>query len=520
MKQMDKLVGHLVRFAAEAVVASSNAPVLVRTTAGERASNQVLDHAAVMSMVQEVCPAARWRELLAGQTVRFVYEGAPAGVVTVEVAPHAGIVSVQLVPGATAGLDRVGAGPVSSPGLVATPGRPTAPAPPRPTAPAPAPVAAAAPVAPSPSGPIASSEEAREIERMLRVLSQRGGSDLHLSTGAPPLMRLHGEMVRFDETTPPFTSDGLRALLWPIVPQRCRDEFVRRRDADFAHEVPGVARFRANLFVDRNGVGAVFRRIPYEVIAAEKLGIAPEVVALCALPRGLVLVTGPTGSGKSTTLAALIDRVNTTREDHILTIEDPIEFVHPDKRCLVNQREVHVHTQGFRHALRAALREDPDVVLVGEMRDLETVEIAIETAETGHLVFGTLHTNTAPSTVDRLIDQFPADRQGQIRAMLSESLKGVVAQTLCKKIGGGRVAAYEVLLGTPAVSNLIREGKTYQLYGTIQSSRGIGMCTLGESLTDLVLRGLVEPREAYMKAVNKTEIRQLFAGVGIALPES
>jgi twitching motility protein PilT len=523
MKQIDKLVGHLVRFAAEALEVASNGPVVVRTTAGERASNQLLDHAAVTSMVQEVCPPARWRELAAGQVVRFVYEGAAAGVVTVEVTPSAGKYTVLLVPGATAGLDRVGAAP-AAPETAAAPARTS-------NAPAAATVAATAATAPARpaqgptrpaqgTAPAASSPEARDIEQMLRTLSQRGGSDLHLSTGAPPLMRLHGEMVRYDETTAPFTSDGLKALLWPIVPTRSRDDFTRRRDADFAHEVPGVSRFRANLFVDRNGVGAVFRRIPYEVIPAEKLGLSAEVVALCSLPRGLVLVTGPTGSGKSTTLASLIDRINSTRDDHILTIEDPIEFVHPDKRCLVNQREVHVHTQGFRHALRAALREDPDVVLVGEMRDLETVEIAIETAETGHLVFGTLHTNTAPSTVDRLIDQFPSDRQGQIRAMLAESLKGVIAQTLCKKIGGGRVAAYEVLLGTPAVANLIREGKTYQLYGTIQSSRGIGMCSLGESLTDLVQRGLVDPREAYMKAVNKSEIRQLFANAGIALPEA
>ena len=268
-----------------------------------------------------------------------------------------------------------------------------------------------------------------------------------------------------------------------------------------------------------SAIGSVMRRIPYEILSAEQLRLPQAMLDFCELSKGLVLVTGPTGSGKSTTLAAMIDRINATREDHIITIEDPIEFVHPDKRCLINQREVRVHTEGFRPALRAALREDPDVVLVGEMRDLETIEIAIETAETGHLVFGTLHTNTAPSTVDRIIDQFPADRQAQIRTMLSESLKGVVAQTLCKKIGGGRAAAYEILTGTTAVANLIREGKTFQLYGQMQASRNLGMVTMNESLLDLVLQGVIDPRDAYVKSVQKSEFRTLLANVGIPLQE-
>ncbi|MBL8605520.1 MAG: type IV pilus twitching motility protein PilT [Myxococcales bacterium] len=354
---------------------------------------------------------------------------------------------------------------------------------------------------------------------MLRVMAQRGASDLHLSSNVPPMMRVHGEIVRFDESLGALTPENLRALLYPLMPAHNRAEFERRHDTDFAHEVSGVSRFRVNMFADRLGPGAVFRRIPFEIVPVERLGLPAEVLELCELNRGLVLVTGPTGSGKSTTLASLLDRINANRDDHILTIEDPIEFVHHDKKCLVNQREVHVHTDSFRNALRAALREDPDVVLVGEMRDLETVEIAIETAETGHLVFGTLHTNTAPSTVDRMIDQFPHERQSQIRAMLAESLKGVIAQTLCKKIGGGRVPAFEVLLGTPAVSNLIREGKTFQLYGTMQSSRGAGMITLGESLTDLVIRGVIEPKEAYLKAVNKADLRLLFTNAGITIPE-
>ncbi|HXF81510.1 MAG TPA: PilT/PilU family type 4a pilus ATPase, partial [bacterium] len=274
-------------------------------------------------------------------------------------------------------------------------------------------------------------------------------------------------------------------------------------DTDFAYEIAGVARFRVNAARDRRGPVAVFRVIPAQVVTAEELGLSREVQQLCYLTKGLVLVTGPTGSGKSTTLCALIDLINRTRTDHIITIEDPIEFVHQNKRCLITQRQVGVHTDSFKSALRAALREDPDIVLVGEMRDLETIAIAIETAETGHLVFGTLHTTTAASTVDRMIDQFPADRQAQIRVMLSESLKGVIAQTLCKQIGGGRVAAREILLMTPAISNLIREGKTFQIPSIIQTSRKLGMVTLNDALLELVEKKLVEPDEAYMKSVEK-----------------
>jgi twitching motility protein PilT len=263
--------------------------------------------------------------------------------------------------------------------------------------------------------------------------------------------------------------------------------------------------------MDRKGVGAVFRQIPFDIMSPEQLGIPPRVLDLCHLSKGLVLVTGPTGSGKSTTLATLIDVINSTRSDHIITIEDPIEFVHPNKGCLVNQREVGVHTSGFKAALRAALREDPDIVLVGEMRDLETIAIAIETAETGHLVFGTLHTTSAPSTVDRIIDQFPADRQAQIRTMLSESLRGVVAQMLCKKKGGGRVAAYEVLIANPAVANLIREGKTFQLKSVMQTGRALGMQTMNDHLIELVKTDKIEPLEAYMKSNDKQVMKDLLA---------
>jgi twitching motility protein PilT len=306
-------------------------------------------------------------------------------------------------------------------------------------------------------------------------------------------------------------------MLRELLPERNRAEYDGTWDTDFAHEIEGVARFRVNLFVDRHGPGGVFRQIPYELLTVEQLGLSKRVLDLCWLTKGLVVVTGPTGSGKSTTLATLVDFINDSRSDHIITIEDPIEFVHQNKRCLVNQREVGMHTQSFKRALRAALREDPDIVLVGEMRDLETIAIAIETAETGHLVFGTLHTTSAASTVDRIIDQFPPDRQEQIRVMLSESLRGVIAQVLCKKKGGGRVAAYEILIATSAVSNLIREGKTYQLTSVMQTGKSLGMQTLNDHLFQLVKSGVVEAREAYMKSNDKRALEDAFQRGGISL---
>jgi twitching motility protein PilT len=342
-----------------------------------------------------------------------------------------------------------------------------------------------------------------EMESLLRVLAERGGSDLHMRVGEPPMLRADGELRRLDGHAV-LTTERVEAMLGSIMPERNREEFVTVADTDFAYEIEGLARFRANALRDRRGAAAVFRVIPATVVTVDQLGISHEVRKLCSLTKGLVLVTGPTGSGKSTTLCSLIDLVNRERNDHVITIEDPIEFVHENKSCLITQRQVGVHTKSFKQALRAALREDPDIILVGELRDLETVSIAIETAETGHLVFGTLHTTTAASTVDRLIDQFPADRQEQIRQMLAESLKGVISQTLCKKIGGGRVAAREVLLSNPAVSNLIREGKTFQIPSIMQTSRRLGMVTLNDALLELVDAAQVEPKEAYLKAVDKT----------------
>ncbi|MCU0607035.1 MAG: type IV pilus twitching motility protein PilT [Candidatus Edwardsbacteria bacterium] len=343
------------------------------------------------------------------------------------------------------------------------------------------------------------------MNRYLRLLVERKGSDLHFSSGEHPIIRVDGDIRKLEEF-PATTAAAAERILGEIIDKRHRKEFDEISDTDFAHEIEGVARFRVNIFADRKGMGGVFRVIPSKTVTVDDLGVSPYIQNLCNLNKGLVLVTGPTGSGKSTTLCALIDLINRTRTAHIITLEDPIEFVHENKKCLINQREVGSHTQSFKNALRAALREDPNIVLVGEMRDLETISIAIETSETGHLVFATLHTSTAPSTVDRIIEQFPADRQEQIRIMLSESLKGVISQTLCKKIGGGRIAAMEVLLGLPSVSNLIRESKTYQLPSVIQTNKKIGMISLNDALMEYVNKKLVEPKEAYMKSVDKTDI--------------
>jgi twitching motility protein PilT len=438
--------------------------------------------------------------------VRFELDGAMARARVVPLpaaraAPSASHAPLELdLPPATPG-------PTTRRGVAAA--RPATPPgqadPPPAQAPAPAPVIQI----PAPADPRAA------LEALLETMVARRASDLHLASDSPPMLRIDGDMT-------PVTSYGsvgperLKELLWTVAPEKNREEWHARKDTDFAHE-NAQARFRVNVFCDRKGIGAVLRQIPTEILTAEKMGLSKAVLDLCYLSKGLVLVTGPTGSGKSTTLAAMIDFINRNREDHIITIEDPIEFVHPNKRCLVNQREVGLHTSGFKAALRAALREDPDVVLVGELRDLETIAIAIETAETGHLVFGTLHTNTAPSTVDRIIDQFPADRQAQVRTMLSESLKGVIAQTLCKKIGGGRAPALEILLCSSGVANLIREGKTFQIPSMMQTGRAAGMVTLNDSLMELVKAKLVEPREAWMKAVAKTEFKGMLERAGITL---
>jgi twitching motility protein PilT len=609
MSQIDKYIQHMARIDAVTLTLSSGGPVVAKLASGvEKSSSQTVDHATLVTTVQEAAPAQALDQIRASRPARFQYP-ADAPTVTIDVVPTPGAWRVTIYtpraeipnerlsvppgvdlgarasapnlapgdmgarlsfpnapPGERGSLPNVPAGDrLSAPNALpgerlsfsnappAAPARgtikpalasisssavqPVAPplAPTHASGPAPAPVLSAPPAQVSlPAPPAASIAPApppepfaeypypgdtTSLDRLLKMVTSLGASDLHISTSRVPMMRLHGEIKSINPELPVLTTESLKGLVLPIMPPHSRAQFARTNDTDYAYELPGVARFRVNVFVDRKGPCAVLRRIPVDIVPADELGLSKTVMELCDLPKGLVLVTGPTGSGKSTTLAAMIDRINATRKDHIITVEDPIEFVHRNKKCLVNQREVRVHTDSFKDALRAALREDPDIVLVGEMRDLETVAIAIETAETGHLVFGTLHTRTAPSTVDRIIDQFPAERQSQIRMMLADSLKGVIAQTLCKKVGGGRIAAYEVLVVTPAVSNLIREGKTFQLHGIMQTGRQHGMMTLTDALCALVQAGKIDAKEAWFRSINKHEMKTAFEQRGIPLPQ-
>lgn len=357
------------------------------------------------------------------------------------------------------------------------------------------------------------------IDTLFKRLVELGASDLHMTSGQTPMMRLDGDIVPLPEC-PILSSEQLKQILYEITPAGSKKQFESDCDTDFAYEIEGLSRFRCNLFEDHRGPGAVFRVIPSEVLTAEAIGLPKACLDFCYLSKGLVVVTGPTGSGKSTTLAAMIDHINKTRNNHIITIEDPIEFVHKDQKCLINQRQVGQHTQSFKRALRAALREDPDIILVGEMRDLETIQIAIETAETGHLVFGTLHTTTAASTVDRIIDQFPAQRQAQIRTMLSTSLKGVIAQTLCKKKPKGRRFALEVMVVNNAIASQIREGKTHQITNAMQMGAKLGMKLMNDSLVELVQSGQVDPKEAYIKSVEKEAFLSKLSAVGIQVDMS
>ncbi|MEP7382270.1 MAG: type IV pilus twitching motility protein PilT [Gemmatimonadota bacterium] len=474
MSQLPRLLEVLASTRSDALLFVEGAPITLRRADGRHPiTKQPLTAAHWRALVAELVPGAALDALDEGEPQVFpLAEGGGEYTVTLWQQDSLGMAEVRAV-GARAGGASVSPPAPARPVVVREPWR------------------------------VAVDESALALmEELLREQMRRGASDLHLRSGESPLMRVNGDIVRLEER-PALAPEQVGAMLYSIMPDRNRQEFHEVNDSDFAYEIPGLARFRVNVLLDRHGPAAVCRAIPSELITAEQLGLSAEVQALCKLTKGLVLVTGPTGSGKSTTLSALVDLVNRQRHDHIVTIEDPIEFVHASKGCLVTQRQVGVHTSSFKHALRAALREDPDVVLVGELRDLETVGIAIETAETGHLVFGTLHTTTAASTIDRIIDQFPADRQEQIRAMLAESLKGVIAQTLCRKIGGGRVAAMEVLLTTAAVTNLIRESKTFQIPSVMQTSRRLGMITLNDALVDLVEKEKVEPQEAYLRAIDK-----------------
>ncbi len=470
MAQLDKLVEKLQRNE-EIVLEAGKAPMLKTKTGSTLMFNQQVSPVQLSNLLQEIAPAALKSTVAQQKPARFEYTFGAKTVVVIY-APESDQISARIMI----------AGSAADPG----------------------------------SEPQAAAEGEPEINLLLRKMFKLNASDLHLTSSHRPMIRLHGDMKEFGDE-PVINQDRMRSLLGAIIPAHNAAQFEEIHDTDFAHEIAGLARFRVNIFMDRYGMGAVFRQIPMEIVTAERLGLSKEVMDLCFLSKGLVLVTGPTGSGKSTTLCALGDYINRHRKDHIITIEDPIEFVHQKKSCLINQREVHVHTKSFSQALRAALREDPDIVLVGEMRDLETISIAIETAETGHLVFGTLHTTTAASTVDRIIDQFPADRQSQIRTMLSTSLKGVVAQTLCKKIGGGRGAAMETLFVTSAISNLIREGKIYQIPSIMQTGKKQGMVLLNDALFKLVCDKQVEPEEAYVKSVDKPAFVAMLKTKGIVV---
>ncbi len=340
-----------------------------------------------------------------------------------------------------------------------------------------------------------------DIAQLLAFSVKNGASDLHLSAGLPPMIRVDGDVRRIN--VDPMDHELVHGMVYDIMNDKQRKAYEEYFETDFSFEIPGLARFRVNAFNHNRGSGAVFRTIPSKILTLEELKAPKIFEEISNTPRGIVLVTGPTGSGKSTTLAGMVNYVNENHYGHVLTIEDPIEFVHESKKCLINQREVHRDTLGFSEALRSALREDPDVILVGEMRDLETIRLALSAAETGHLVFGTLHTSSAAKTIDRVVDVFPAAEKEMVRSMLSESLRAVISQTLMKKIGGGRVAAHEIMLGTPAIRNLIRENKIAQMYSAIQTGQSIGMQTLDQNLQEMLDKGLISKDEAMKKAANK-----------------
>jgi twitching motility protein PilT len=500
--RLDAYVHHLLRHGASSLELASDKPAKFMFPTGERLSSSRVEHKELLFLLQESASTEKLQVLKKDKRMSFAHDSDGIQVMVDVELERPDAMRIVITPG----LAPDGSSSLANP--LATRRQPEL-VPPMPR------VSQVRHSIQPPKVEVRTGEP--PINLLLREMVRLGASDLHLTTGVPPMVRLSGTMTTV-ETHKARNAEEMQKLLEDIMPQRSRTELAEEWDTDFAYAIENVARFRANCFVDRNGPGAVFRQIPFEIVPVEKLGLPPKVLDLCWLTKGLVLITGPTGSGKSTTLASMVDYINQNRADHIITIEDPIEFVHPNKKCLVNQREVGSHTRTFKNALRAALREDPDIVLVGEMRDLETISIDLETAETGHLVFGTLHTTSATGTIDRIIDQFPPDQQEQIRTMISESLRGVIAQVLCKKKGGGRVGAYEILISTPAVSNLIREGKTYQIASLMQTGRALGMQTMNDHLLQLVKSGQVEPQEAYMKSNDKISFRDALQKAGVALP--
>ncbi len=492
MPQIDRILQLLDAGTASQIILEAETPIHCVTATGTKpVGQQVLSRQQVLSLINEVAGFDDKPSVQAGAGIRFLYEwNTQRWLVAQDVTTDP---EAKLKVTIRKWIDRPAS---AAPILTETP-----------TVPANEPRLAATRV------PSADDMARAALETLFRTQVARGAADLHLRVGEPPILRLGGDVLRL-EGEAILTDDALTAMLWSIMPDKNKAEFEAAWDTDFAYEIGGLSRFRINVLRDRNGTAAVIRTIANETVTVEQMGISAEVQQLCHLTKGLVLVTGPTGSGKSTTLCALVDLINRSRSDHIITIEDPIEFVHQSKKCLITQRQVGVHTNSFKSALRAALREDPDIILVGELRDLETIAIAMETAETGHLVFGTLHTSTAASTINRIVDQFPADRQEQIRVMLSESLKAVVSQTLCKKIGGGRVAAREILLVNKAVSALIREGKTVQINNVIQTQRKLGMETLNDALLTLVKSGTVAPEEAFLKSAEKKDMAAKLRATG------
>ena len=489
--QLDKILPRLESGAASQILLETDTPIRCVTPSGlQQVSSQVLTQSQILALVSELAAPEDRPSIVAAQGIRFRYHfNDKQWLVQQEEDPSTTRIRIRRW------VEREGSEQPSA-------GEP---------------MAVRRRADDAPFRPFERQEQAKDaLEKLLRIQVSRGAADLHLRVGEPPIFRLGGDLLRLDGEGP-LTDDMVTAMMTSVMPDKNRGEFTSQWDTDFAHEIEGVSRFRVNVLRDRHGTAAVIRTIASTTVTVEQMGVSPEVQALCHLTKGLVLVTGPTGSGKSTTLCALVDLINRSRSDHIITIEDPIEFVHQSKKCLITQRQVGVHTQSFKSALRAALREDPDIILVGELRDLETIAIALETAETGHLVFGTLHTSTAASTINRIVDQFPADRQDQIRIMLAESLKGVISQTLCKKIGGGRVAAREILLVNKAVSALIREGKTVQIPNIIQTQKKLGMETLNDALLNLVKSKTIEPEEAYVKSVEKKEMSSKLRALGYSI---
>ena len=473
------------------LAAGSPARIIDSSGTSQEASSQELTRQEILQLVGPIVPEQARRRLPQESAVDFDYVS-PSGPFKVTILRNGSEIAVSFAPDATASAVPPPAPAVPAAPLV--PGDEVAP-----------------PAPPTPSVIL----RGNPIDRLFRVLWASQGSDLHLSAGMPPLMRKDGQIQVLEADAAALSGDDITKLLDPIMPPARRDELASRHDTTFAYEVTGLGRFRAKVFADRKGRGAVFRFIPAILPTAEELNLSPYVLRLCTQSKGLVIVTGPSGAGKSTTLSVLVDHINRTRTDHVITIEDPIEFLHESKGCLINQREIGTHTDSAADALRAALREDPNIVVAGDLGDAATTRLALQTVESGHLVLASMPMATTAAAIDRVIDQFPEQQQTPIRMLLSETLKGVIAQTLCRRARGGRVAAFEVLLVNGAITNLIREGKTFQIPSIIQASRAQGMMSQGDALMELVTNQVIDAEEAYAKAVDQTGFEALLKRAAI-----